>query len=376
MEAEARHDPEMIHALMRAAHSLKGAARIIGLDSAVRLAHAMEDMLTAAQSGERQLTGRRLRPPSARHRRVQRLGQARSGRHPRRAGGSHLPESRSWPENSRSRRGPHRPRPLPHLRRRLPASLPKAEAAPKTSCREGDVASVRVAVENLNRLTGFAGECLVEVKTLHPLTETVQRIKQRHTILSNAIEQAIEALRKESGLEAQARLEEALRQSGWIHKALPLYQTDLERFSRKLEHLANRLYDEAVASRMRPFSDGLHGFARMVRDVAKSLGKSVRFEIEGEATPVDRDILEKLEAPADPPVAKRAWITAWSCRKRVCRRANRRKGSLTLGGAPCCRRAGDHRAGRRRGDRLGARPPAHRRQRLRLCRHGGEDERE
>ena len=156
---------------------------------------------------------------------------------------------------------------------------------------------MRVSVENLNRLTGFAGECLVEVKTLHPLTQTVQRIKQRHSALSNAVEQALEAMGKESMLEAQARLEEALQQAGWIHAAIPSYLTELERFSRKLEHLANRMYDEAVASRMRPFSDGLHGFSRMVRDLAKSLGKSVRFEIEGESTRVDRDILEKLEAP-------------------------------------------------------------------------------
>ena len=54
---EARQDPAKIQELMRAAHSLKGAARIVGLDSAVRLAHAMEDMLSAAQRGERQLTG-------------------------------------------------------------------------------------------------------------------------------------------------------------------------------------------------------------------------------------------------------------------------------------------------------------------------------
>ena len=35
--------PEVIEPLMRAAHSLKGAARIVGLDAAVRVAHAMED---------------------------------------------------------------------------------------------------------------------------------------------------------------------------------------------------------------------------------------------------------------------------------------------------------------------------------------------
>src|SRR6516225_6389211 len=43
--------PESIEPLMRAAHSLKGAARIVGLDAAVRVAHAMEDAFVAAQKG-------------------------------------------------------------------------------------------------------------------------------------------------------------------------------------------------------------------------------------------------------------------------------------------------------------------------------------
>ena len=44
--------PEVIDPLMRAAHSLKGAARIVGLDAAVRVAHAMEDCFVAAQKGK------------------------------------------------------------------------------------------------------------------------------------------------------------------------------------------------------------------------------------------------------------------------------------------------------------------------------------
>ena len=43
---------EVIEPLMRAAHSLKGAARIVGLGAAVRVAHAMEDCLVAAQKGQ------------------------------------------------------------------------------------------------------------------------------------------------------------------------------------------------------------------------------------------------------------------------------------------------------------------------------------
>src|SRR5271166_1682487 len=40
-----------LEALMRASHSLKGAARIVGLDAVVRLTHAMEDRFVAAQGG-------------------------------------------------------------------------------------------------------------------------------------------------------------------------------------------------------------------------------------------------------------------------------------------------------------------------------------
>ncbi|NEQ52984.1 MAG: hypothetical protein F6K11_23060, partial [Leptolyngbya sp. SIO3F4] len=44
-----------LEALMRAAHSIKGAARIVGLDLAVKVAHVMEDCFVAAQSGKLRL---------------------------------------------------------------------------------------------------------------------------------------------------------------------------------------------------------------------------------------------------------------------------------------------------------------------------------
>src|SRR5579871_125614 len=42
---------QKIEPLMRAAHSIKGAARIVNIDAAVQLAHAMEDAFVAAQNG-------------------------------------------------------------------------------------------------------------------------------------------------------------------------------------------------------------------------------------------------------------------------------------------------------------------------------------
>jgi chemotaxis protein histidine kinase CheA len=44
-------DARAIEAMMRAAHSIKGAARIVGISQAVRLAHEMEDCFTSAKEG-------------------------------------------------------------------------------------------------------------------------------------------------------------------------------------------------------------------------------------------------------------------------------------------------------------------------------------
>ena len=72
---------------------------------------------------------------------------------------------------------------------------------------------------------------------------------------------------------------------------------DLDRFDRRSTHLAQQLYDEALQCRMRPFGDATHAYPRVVRDLARSLAKRVRFAIVGEATQVDRDILDMLDAP-------------------------------------------------------------------------------
>ncbi len=48
---------------------------------------------------------------------------------------------------------------------------------------------------------------------------------------------------------------------------------------------------------MRPLKDGLHGLPRMARDLARGLGKQAQLVIVGEEVGVDRDVLDKLEAP-------------------------------------------------------------------------------
>src|SRR5690242_17879527 len=44
-------DTSRVDEMMRAAHSIKGAARVVGVDPAVSVAHVMEDCFVAAQKG-------------------------------------------------------------------------------------------------------------------------------------------------------------------------------------------------------------------------------------------------------------------------------------------------------------------------------------
>jgi two-component system sensor histidine kinase and response regulator WspE len=81
------------------------------------------------------------------------------------------------------------------------------------------------------------------------------------------------------------------------HQLLLRRAEEVEQFGARSSDLVERLYREALQSRMRPFEDGLPGLARMVRDMARKLGKQARLEIVGADTGVDREILERLESP-------------------------------------------------------------------------------
>src|SRR5262249_36061904 len=90
---------------------------------------------------------------------------------------------------------------------------------------------------------------------------------------------------------------DARRQSAQCQEVLAQRIQEFQNHAAQAEDLNTRLYREVIASRMRPFADGTHAFPRLVRDMARKLNKLVRLDIDGLSTEVDRDILEKLEAP-------------------------------------------------------------------------------
>jgi two-component system sensor histidine kinase and response regulator WspE len=157
---------------------------------------------------------------------------------------------------------------------------------------------VRLTAENLNRLLGLAGESLVESRWLRPFAASLHRLKRQHTELSEHLDDLRQRF-SETDLSGRAeqRFDELAHRVAGCQQFLADRLQELDLFDRRSAHLSQRMYLEVLRTRMRPFSDGVRHFPRMVRDLARTVGKEVQLEIIGENTQVDRDILERLESP-------------------------------------------------------------------------------
>jgi two-component system sensor histidine kinase and response regulator WspE len=296
------HDPTsapQLEACMRAAHSLKGAARIVDLHPAVRIAHAMEDCLVEAREGRLRLQAADIDALLMGADLLQRVAT------PGVELGSEIDELVTRLSNAPALPAAQAAAPVPKPSDFLPPipvlDEPPAAAVQRRSSDAGlgeGERVLRVTADTLNKLLGLSSETLVESHWIAPFGASMLRLKRMQAGAVQALDGVRAALAGQAlDAQAQAALDDALRIVQQCQQELSQRTSEVDEFGWRMGHLAQRLYDTALACRMRPFGDGVGGMARMVRDVGRALGKQVRLEIEGESTQVDRDILEKLDAP-------------------------------------------------------------------------------
>ncbi|WHS61467.1 hybrid sensor histidine kinase/response regulator [Pseudomonas sp. G2-4] len=293
-----------LESCMRAAHSLKGAARIVGVDAGVSVAHVMEDCLVSAQ--ERRLV------LSAVHIDALLQGTDLLTRIATPGNTVGAPEIDAYVALMGRLLDSYAGQPLASIpltdghpvepqRVELPESepaTPMEPAAKNKRVSEGGERVLRVTAERLNSLLDLSSKSLVETQRLKPWLATMQRLKRQQSNGLRALEALSVHLKEHTlSLQAQEALGDARRLLSETQQLLAQKHAELDEFAWQASQRAQVLYDTALACRMRPFADVLSGQARMVRDLGRSLGKQVRLEIEGEKTQVDRDVLEKLEAP-------------------------------------------------------------------------------
>ncbi|MEY2714410.1 MAG: Gliding motility regulatory protein [Planctomycetota bacterium] len=307
---EGASDPAVVEPLMRAAHSIKGAARVIGLDVAVKLAHAMEDVLVAMQKGREAILPSRidqLLKGTDLLASLARVGEAEvpawtASNEP--AVDALVAELRAAPPASAAPAAAVAQPAAEALAAAstevarpevsAPASPVVATAAQPTAA-AARASSVRVTAEKLDRLLQLAGESMLEARRLSGIRDEALALKRLVTDIEDELDLLRANLRKSGGDPAVVNRLRSLTERSRV--GVLSHLLSIESAIRRDEETSGALYHEVLSSRMRPFSDATGGLPRTVRDLARSLGKDVRLEIAGENVPVDRDILARLDAP-------------------------------------------------------------------------------
>ncbi|MBV7524616.1 hybrid sensor histidine kinase/response regulator [Pseudomonas sp. PDM29] len=298
---------DQLESCMRAAHSLKGAARIVGVDAGVSVSHVMEDCLVSAQEGRLLLRPEHIDALLQGTDLLMRI--ATPSNNPEVADiEAYVALMARLLDPAAPLVAPAAPvmaelqleAPAPKVESPAPVVEPPSAPAPRKSKRttENGERVLRVTAERLNSLLDLSSKSLVETLRLKPHLATMQRLKRMQSNSLRALENLNVHLKDHAlSLEAQEALEDARRLLAQSQQLLMEKNAELDEFAWHASQRAQVLYDTALACRMRPFADVLTGQVRMVRDLGRDLGKQVRLEIEGEKTQVDRDVLEKLEAP-------------------------------------------------------------------------------
>lgn len=298
------NDRTGIEPLMRAAHSIKGAARIIGIDAAVRLAHAMEDVLVAAQRGSESVGSERIDQLLAGTDLLAGLASVSesdlaswSEEHHQAIDeivallGAAMPNAPAALPSAAEAPSPGSPAPKGDSASAKASAAPTPSAAPVSLSSAMEAKTVRLAADSVDRMMRLAGEMTIQARRLESTRDPMLAMKE-HLL---DLDETLELLEEEIG--ANAKLAAARERARGAVTRAQRQIAGSEEIARRLEEIATALYHVALGSRMRPFGEAALGFPRLVRDLARELGKQVRFDIVGTGTPVDREILARLEAP-------------------------------------------------------------------------------
>lgn len=268
--SEGRRSPELLDEMMRAAHSLKGASAIVGLEGLVSLAHHLEDRLVAQQQGQPVVGIDAMFEAVEFFEELENLEsfeQASAFLNERRV------EITSMMDALKAE-------PSGELQR-VVALEPKISEVPTP-----EKSVLRLDAGFLDDLMGMAGRLKVNTYSLSVLLDRVRVLKGLEVQIAEELSRWQDATPElRYCFEGFQRLTQELSQRVY----------ELDAFEIGLYRLSRGLTEQVVKARMRPFSELSGKLRRRVRKLEKELQKRVDVEVLGEGTPVDRDILQRLE---------------------------------------------------------------------------------
>ena len=293
-------DAVQLEILMRAGHSIKGAARLVNIKPIESIAHVLEECFVSAQNktlvlGENDidvlLAAVDVIKDFINMSESEMLSWEDNNTELLNSTVDSLNEIVSSPKASKKSKSKKSAKPSTKLSKRSTAETTKND--------DSQDRVVRIRADRLSRLMGLSGELLITSKWTYPFLSSMLQLKKRQTELAQTIdalkESIADLIKNDSQIESHISL--AVDKANNCRKLLNDRMEEIEQFDRRMKSQTARLYREVISNTMRPFADGVQGFNRMVRDIAKQTGKKVEIDIQGLEKDVDRDVLEKIEAP-------------------------------------------------------------------------------
>lgn len=343
----AKDDPEAYHGTVkemnRVAHSLKGAARAVGISVIETVAHYMEEVFGAAMEGKLTLApevadmlydgldliqtlsdGREISEDVLALALKNLEGVVASAASP-----DVTQEAAPVPPTTQTQTGEHPvdassngPPPDSLPTRELPAvnpltapPMPRQQGVPPPPENQTVVIrqaeeSIRVTVSKLDRLMAEVTELFVARMHSEEQIQAVADLQRLHNrwqrewrgVRTSYIRlvRRLQDQHDELGAEMPALfrfLEFNQRSLSEANRLLSSLAHNVAQDTLRLSTLADQLQDEIGGLRLVPFEAVIGGFQRMVRDTARDIGKEVTLEIEGAAVEIDKAVLDSLREP-------------------------------------------------------------------------------
>lgn len=272
-------DPELINMVFRSAHTIKGSSRMVKLDTITDTAHRMEDLLGAMREGTLLFSpplGHMLyrgidaisvlvdcaaenpdepKLPPVDEELCRALATLLPGYTPAGAEGDVPPEPASQPAAT------HPPEAAP-----VAATATNTTAEPKLKTAE----TVRVRLTKLDELIKLMGEVI----------SSHARMRQRLMDLHGLERSTVNGDAAGHGRTA-------------LHNFSHAFRDDVQ-----VQHLLmNELHDKALLMRMLPLAIVFEPVSRMVRELARSVGKQVECVVNGAEIELDRQMIDLLSDP-------------------------------------------------------------------------------
>lgn len=271
---------ELVENALRAAHSLKGAARTVNSGGIEALSHSLEHVLEQAHK-----TTNTLEPALC-----DVLYQVLDG----------IQKILNGQAVD-----------IAALQSRLNVALGSPIAEPETLSASAEVRpeeavmataedTIRVTINKLDSLMAQTGELVTSKTNARQRIDDLQHVRQSITSWPNDWREMKEILKHLHGEPAQ-RLKNILAQHAAdvqrLTRSLDDFEQSLNRDVMRLDMVTADLQEDVRRTRMLPFQTIVLPLERTVRDAARTEGKQVTFVIEGRDVEIDKKVLEILKDP-------------------------------------------------------------------------------